>query len=112
MAIEEEGHAADAEKSARQAMNDFRNQHQPDDELTAAAILIESLLAQGRSTEAKAAADGEAEVMAISQNQPVRFKFAIVAARAIAASGKLPEAKATNLKTLLQRRTQTGFSRL
>jgi serine/threonine protein kinase len=104
----EEGHAADAEKSAREAMNEFRNQQQPDDELTAAAILIESLLAQGRSTVAKAAADGEAEVMAINQNQPVRFKFAIVAARAIAASGKLPEAKA-NLKTLLQDEHKRGF---
>ena len=92
-------------------MNEFHNQQQPDDELTAAAVLIESLLAQGRSTEAKTAADGEAEVMAINQNQPVRFKFAIVAARAIAASGKLAEAK-WNLETLFKANSNRVFSRM
>src|SRR5208282_4788226 len=85
-----------------------RSQQQADDELTAAPVLIEALLAQGKAADAKAAADAEAEVAAKNQNRPVSLKFAIVAARAMAASGKLAEAK-SNLETLLKDEIKRGF---
>jgi tetratricopeptide (TPR) repeat protein len=104
----EEGHAAEAEKSAGEAMTEFRSEQQPDDELTAAAVLVEALLAEGKTAEAKAAADAEAEVAAKNQNRPVAIKFSIVAARALAASGKLAEAKST-LETILKDESKQGF---
>ncbi len=104
----EEGHAADAEKSARASRNEFRSEKQADDELTAAAVLIEALLAQGKPTEAMAVVDDETEVVAKNQNQPVRLKLAIVVAHAMAVSGKLAEAKRT-LETLFKDEIKQGF---
>jgi eukaryotic-like serine/threonine-protein kinase len=104
----EEGHAADAEKSARETTNEFRGEQQADDELTSAAILTEALLAQGKPAEAMAVVNGEAGVVAKNQNHPVGIKFAIAAARAAAASGKLPEAK-LSLGTLLKDEIKRSF---
>jgi DNA-binding winged helix-turn-helix (wHTH) protein/tetratricopeptide (TPR) repeat protein len=104
----EEGHADDAEKTARETVSEFRSQQQADDELIAATILIEALLAQNKAADAKAVADTETEVAAKDQNRTVSLKFAIVAARATGASGKLDEAK-SSLATLLRDEKKQGF---
>ena len=53
----EEGHAPDAEKSARDALAEFHGEKQTD-ELTAPAVLLDAPLAQKKGTEAKAAQEG------------------------------------------------------
>lgn len=104
----EEGHAADAEHSAGETVKQFRTGQQADDELTAAAILIQALLAQGKAAQATAMVASEAELVAKNQNRPVLIKFAIAAARNTAASGKLSEAK-SSLEALLQDEIKRGF---
>jgi hypothetical protein len=89
-------------------MMEFRSEQQADDELTAAAVLIEALLAQGKAADAKTAADAEAEIAAKNQNRPVSIKFANASARALAASGKLAEAK-SNLEAILKGEIKQGF---
>ena len=104
----EEGRPADAEKTVRETINEFRSAGRADDELTAAAVLISALLAQGKSTEAKAAADAEADVAAKEQNLPVKLQFATAAGRAQAAAGNLAAAK-SSLETLLKTEIKQGF---
>lgn len=104
----DEGHPAAAENSARECLTAFRNEQQDDDQLTAATVLVESLLAQGKLAEAQAAVDAESSLAVKNQNYTVGPKFAIVAARAIAASGKVAEAR-SRLEAILREATKKGF---
>jgi serine/threonine protein kinase/Tfp pilus assembly protein PilF/TolB-like protein len=104
----EEGHAPDAEKSVRDALAEFHGDKQTDDELMAAGVLVDALLAQKKRTEAKAAADAETEIAAKTQNRPVAYEFTSSAARATASTGKLAEARST-LETILRNEARQGF---
>jgi DNA-binding winged helix-turn-helix (wHTH) protein/tetratricopeptide (TPR) repeat protein len=104
----EEGHPAAAEKSARECLTAFRSGQQDDDELTAATVLVESLLAQGKFVEAQAFVEAESTLAAKSQNYIVAPKFAIVGARVLAASGKVAEAR-SRLQSILREAIRNGF---
>jgi serine/threonine protein kinase/tetratricopeptide (TPR) repeat protein len=104
----EEGHASAAEKLARDAMNEFKNDQQADDELTAAAVLTEALLAQGKSLDAQATVEAESGLAAKNQNHIIGPKFAIAAARAMAASGGVAQAR-INLEATLKDAIKKGF---
>jgi hypothetical protein len=104
----EEGHAAEAEKSARDALKEFRDGQQADDELTAAAVVLEALLAQGKTEDAKTMVDSEADAASKNQNRPIGLKYSIVTARALALSGKTAEAK-SKLETTLSEEKKMGF---
>jgi hypothetical protein len=89
-------------------MMEFCEEKQADDKLTAAAVLIEALLAQGKAADARAVVDGEGEVVAKNHNQPVGIKFPIVAGRDTAASGDLSAARSA-LETTLKNEIKMGF---
>jgi DNA-binding winged helix-turn-helix (wHTH) protein/tetratricopeptide (TPR) repeat protein/TolB-like protein len=103
-----EGHAADAAKAAREAMKTFHDESQPDDELISDAVLAKALLVEGKIDDAQAIIDNASALSAKCQNRGVSLKFAIVAARVKAASGKLAQAQ-SNLDATLKEATETGF---
>jgi len=104
----EEGNASAAEKLAGDAVREFQNDQQADDELTAAAVLIDAQIAQGKWADAQATVDAESALATKNQNQVIGPKFAIAAARSLAASGKVSKAR-SSLETVLEDATKTGF---
>ncbi len=97
----EEGQPAVAENLARQALKEFQNDQQSDDELTASAVLIKALLAENKITEARAIVDAESALAAKNQNHIIGPSFVIAAARTRAASGDINQARA-NLEAVLK----------
>ena len=67
-----------------------------------------SLLAQGKSDEAKAVIDSSSYLAAKAQNRGVAIRFATASARVAASSGKLGEAR-SNLEAALTEATKAGF---
>jgi eukaryotic-like serine/threonine-protein kinase len=96
----EEGHAADAETVIRKCKEQFHQDGQADDELAAAAALIDALLDQGKS--AGAAKDKEANqaLAAKSTNQLNRLQFDLAAARVELAIGHLSQTRVQLQRTL------------
>jgi eukaryotic-like serine/threonine-protein kinase len=103
-----EGRPAEAESSAREARDQFRQENQADDELIAGSVLAKSLLEQGRFADAQLAVEGASTLAARSQNRGVSLRFAITAARVSAAAGKLDQAKST-LVGALGDATKNGY---
>jgi DNA-binding winged helix-turn-helix (wHTH) protein/tetratricopeptide (TPR) repeat protein/TolB-like protein len=95
-----EGRPADAENSAREARDQFRQENQADNELIAGSVLAKSLLEQGRFADAQLAVESASTLAAKSQNRGVSLRFAITAARVTAAVGKLDPAKSSLVGTL------------
>jgi tetratricopeptide (TPR) repeat protein len=85
----EEGHAAEAEKLARQAAEELERQGSRDREALALAVLARSLAAQGKHAAAREAAD---RVSPQSRSSITRLTSSITGARLLLARGKAAEA--------------------
>ena len=84
----EEGHAADAETVLRKCAAQFHQAQESDDELTAAAALIETLLAQNNESSAKNEAERFNLMATKSQNRLVRVQFDVASAHVALASDR------------------------
>ena len=87
----EEGHAAEAEKLAREAASDFASDKSIEDEVTADATLVRTLLAQQKLADARAAED-HSLTLKTSGFQP-QFESTLAEADVQAAMGKSAEAE-------------------
>ncbi len=104
----EEGHAADAEKTARECKQQFHQDQQADDELHASGILVESLLAQGKVSDAQQEASSSSSLAAKSQNVLSRLEFQIASARAVLA-GEHPVGARPSLERIVLEAHKHGF---
>ena len=82
----EEGHASDAEASARACIEQFQKEQQADDELTARIVLIDALLAQARLNEAQKEMEAAQRLGNNSQNRSLRLQFELASGRVLLAS--------------------------
>jgi len=105
----EERQPGEAERSARQAIEEFQTEKLADNEFVAQAVLVRALLAQDRPAEAEKEIDRLANAAAGSQNAEARFKFRIGAARARAAMQRNADAT-QDLERVLAEATQLGLS--
>jgi len=96
----EAGHAADAETVIRKCNEQFHQDSQADDELSAAVALIDSLLGQGKSVEAAKEEQSTRALAAKNTNQLNRLQFDLVSARVELASGHLAAARPKLQRTL------------
>lgn len=107
----EEGHAQDAEAELRKCQQQFHQAQQSDDELTAAAALIEALLAQNNQSGAKDEAAKSTSVAAKSQNLLVRLQFDLASAR-VALTSDRPESsrlRFSQIQKIAQNHALVGF---
>jgi len=104
----EEGHPAAAEKPAREARDDFEKAHKRDDQVTAAAVLVDALVTEGKNDDALKEVSKATPIAAKSQNLSVHLIFALASARADAASQKIVAAK-TILKEALAKATRSSY---
>lgn len=77
----EEGRASDAEMVIRKCKDQFHQDQQADDELSASTALIEGLLAQSKYQDAKAEVNQSASLAAKSVNLLLRLQFDLASAR-------------------------------
>ena len=96
----EEGHAADAETVIRKCKEQFHQDGQADDELSASVVLIDGLLGQGKSVEAAKEEQASRALAAKSTNQLNRLQFDLVSARVAVAIGHLAASHAQLQRTL------------
>jgi tetratricopeptide (TPR) repeat protein/TolB-like protein len=104
----EEGHPGSAEKSALEARDEFQKAHKTDDQVTATAVLVDALVAEGKNDDALKEVSKAAPIAAKSQNLSVQLAFAIAMARADAASPKIGAAK-TIFKEALVKATRSSY---
>ncbi len=104
----EEGHPGAAERPAREARDEFQRTHKGDDQITAAAVLADALLAGGRNDDAFQEVTKTAPMAGKSQNLSAQLGFAVARSRSEAASGKIGAAK-TILKEALAKSTRSGY---
>ncbi len=83
----ESGHAREAERLARAALDEFRREAMADDEALGAALLASALAAEGRGREARAEAGRAREVGQRSLNQLIRLTVAVASARVDSTAG-------------------------
>jgi eukaryotic-like serine/threonine-protein kinase len=102
----EEGHPAEAEVAARKCREQFRQEQQADDELTASTVLIEASIAQDKHAVAQREIEMAQAPASRSQNQLIRLQFALVSARAMLASDH-PESSRQVLVQVASRRVGT-----
>lgn len=100
----EEGHSADAENALRKWKEQFHQEKQTDDELTAYIGLIQTLLAQNKVAEAKLEREHAEPLAARSQNFLARLQFDLASTRASLASGDAKTARPKLDATLKQAR--------
>jgi eukaryotic-like serine/threonine-protein kinase len=104
----EEGHPADAEAATRRCNDQFRQEHQVDDELAASVVLIQALLAQGKQADAQKELESVQPTAAKSQNSLLRIQFALASARvAVASDHPAPSRQA--LERVIQEARGHGF---
>ena len=77
----EEGHGSDAETSARSSQQQFHQEQQADDELSASIVLIDALLAQGKQGEAQKEMEAAQALGNKSQNRFLRLQFELASGR-------------------------------
>lgn len=96
----EEGHAADAETVIRKCKEQFHQDQQADDELAASIVLMNTLLAESKVSEAGIEV-GEAKSLADkSANTILYLQFEMMSARVEGVAGHFPAASADLEKTL------------
>jgi eukaryotic-like serine/threonine-protein kinase len=83
----DEGHAADAETVIRKCKEQFHQDGQADDELTADVTLIDALLSEGKFMEASEEKQANQTLAAKSTNQLNRLQFDLASARVELATG-------------------------
>ena len=79
----EEGRASDAETSARACIQQFHEDREADDELTARTVLIEALVAQGKQGAAQKETEAAQPLGDHSQNRFLRLQFELASARVL-----------------------------
>jgi DNA-binding winged helix-turn-helix (wHTH) protein/tetratricopeptide (TPR) repeat protein len=82
----EEGHATDAETSARVCKQQFQQDQQRDDELSASIVLIDALLAEGKQGEAQKEMEAAQPLGNATQNRFLRLQFELASGRVELAS--------------------------
>ncbi|MBZ5688062.1 MAG: tetratricopeptide repeat protein [Acidobacteriia bacterium] len=82
----EEGHATDAETSARACKQQFQQDQQRDDELSASIALIDALLAEGKQNEAQKEMEAAQALGNATQNRFLRLQFELASGRVLLAS--------------------------
>ena len=87
----EEGRASEAETSARSCREKFQQEQQHDDALAASLVIIDSLLAQGKQSEAQKEVEESQPLGNSSQNLFLRLQFELTSGRVLLASER-PEA--------------------
>jgi eukaryotic-like serine/threonine-protein kinase len=90
----EEGHAGDAETVIRKCKEQFHQDHQADDEITAATLLAQSLLAENKYADAQKEIDASQDAAGRNQNPLIRVRFDLAAAQTLLASGHAELARA------------------
>jgi tetratricopeptide (TPR) repeat protein/predicted Ser/Thr protein kinase len=101
---------AGAEKILHETLQEFQKDQQADDEVTAAAVLIEALLAQNKLADAQALVQAENSAAGKNQNKIVAPKFAIAVART--ASQSDPNQAQSSLEAILndaQKKKLVGY---
>lgn len=104
----EEGHPDPAEGPAREARDEFQQGRKPDDQITAATILVDALLAGGKHAEALKEVERTRAIAAHSQNLSVQLGFTAAMARAQAVSKETVAAEKV-LKAALAKATRSGY---
>lgn len=104
----QEGKPANSEQMARQAIEEFVKEKQPENEAVAQAVLARALLEQKKMAQARSAIARAQAIVPPSAAHPTRFTLSIAAARVQAALGKSGEAKRT-LESVLQTARQYGY---
>ena len=82
----EEGHPTDAETSARACKQQFQQDQQRDDELSASIPLIDALLAEGKQGEAQKEVEAAQALGNATQNHFLRLQFELASGRVELAS--------------------------
>ena len=82
----EEGHAPDAEISVRACIQQFQQEQQADDELSARIVLIDALLAQAKQSEAQKEMEAAQALGNATQNRFLRLQFELASGRVFLAS--------------------------
>jgi DNA-binding winged helix-turn-helix (wHTH) protein/tetratricopeptide (TPR) repeat protein len=88
----DEGNAASAEQSVRDINPAFIEHKEPDDQLAAETLIIQTLLAQGKATDALAQVENTKPLAARSDNLLQRLRFELASALARSAANH-PEAR-------------------
>jgi ATP/maltotriose-dependent transcriptional regulator MalT len=83
----EQGHAADAETLIRKCREEFHQEQQADDELSASIVLIDALLAQAKISEAENELKQTKPIAAQSVNKLLQLRFDLASARVDGALG-------------------------
>ena len=109
--LTEEGHSPEAETALRKSKEQFHNEKQAGDELTASIGLIQALLAQGKVGDAKSEMERAEPLAAKSQSLLASLQFALESARVAVALGDLQSAGPKMEATLRQTR-EHGFMSL
>ena len=104
----EDGRPAEAEAELRTRTEQFRKEHQADDELRAAVVLISGLEAQGKLASAREEVARAEPLSARSQNVPVRLRFELASGHLLAASDQRESSREPLLRVLKQARDR-GF---
>jgi hypothetical protein len=102
----EEGRYSDGEAAARQAIEEYRAQGDVDNELSAIAILVQSLLAQKKISDAQQVV--AATKTSKNASQITRLDFSTADASVRAASGEMGEAIKL-LQDTIQEARKAGF---
>jgi tetratricopeptide (TPR) repeat protein len=84
----EEGHGSDAETSARSSQQQFHQEKQADDELSASIVLIDALLAQGKQGQAQKEVESAQQLGKGSQNTFLRLQYELISGRVLLASDR------------------------
>jgi tetratricopeptide (TPR) repeat protein len=100
--------AAETQLALAQLSIEFHQEQQADDELTASEVLIQALLAQGKSGDAQKEIEGAQPLATKSQNRLVRLQFALASARVILAS-EHPESAQRLLEQTIREGGGHGF---
>ncbi len=98
----EENHAAEAEDVARRCREQFRQELQKDDELSAAIVLIRALLAQQKTSDAKRELEQESSLAENSHNLSLRLRFQLATAEVDRAMNQFDQARMQLSATLTE----------
>lgn len=104
----EEGRPGQAEALAREAWDELGRAHKKDDQIGAARVLVNALLANGKLNEARNELSKVAPFVAKSENLSVRLAFAVARGRAKAYLRDSAEAKSI-LQDTLTKATMSGY---
>ena len=104
----EEGHPADAEAAVRKCKEQFHQEQQADDELTADVVLIQALLAQNKHADAQKEVESGQSLATNSQNSLLRLQFALISSR-VALTSEHPASSRRPLEQVVQEARRHGF---